>query len=79
MPGVAVELQDGATRGQSSDPQVPHDPVRRGEPEEPVPFADVQVHVQAWDDQRNQPLSIYRRRGRFENQEAWLAYIVGMR
>jgi SAM-dependent methyltransferase len=42
-------------------------------------FADVHVYVQAWDDERNQPLNIYRRRGRFENQEAWLAYIVGVR
>ena len=42
-------------------------------------FADVEVHVQAWDEERNQPLNIYRRRGRFENQEAWLAYIVGVK
>lgn len=42
-------------------------------------FADVHVYVQAWDDARNQPLSIYRRRGRFENQEAWLAYVVGVK
>ena len=42
-------------------------------------FADVHVYVQAWDEDRNQPLNIYRRRGRFENQEAWLAYIVGVR
>jgi SAM-dependent methyltransferase len=42
-------------------------------------FADVHVYVQGWDDERDQPLNIYRRRGRFENQEAWLAYIVGVR
>jgi SAM-dependent methyltransferase len=42
-------------------------------------FSDAQVYVQAWDDERNQPLNIYRRRGRFENQEAWLAYVVGVR
>jgi len=42
-------------------------------------FAHVHVYVQAWDDQRHQPLNIYRRRGRFENQEAWLAYIVGVK
>jgi hypothetical protein len=42
-------------------------------------FSSVQVHVQAWDDQRNQPINLYRRRGRFENQEAWLAYIVGVK
>ena len=42
-------------------------------------FADVHVYVQGWDDERHQPLSIYRRRGRFENQEAWLAYIVGVK
>ena len=42
-------------------------------------FADAQVYVQAWDDALHQPLNIYRRRGRFENQEAWLAYIVGVK
>jgi hypothetical protein len=42
-------------------------------------FASVQVHVQGWDEERNQPLSIYRRRGSFENQEAWLAYIVAVK
>jgi SAM-dependent methyltransferase len=42
-------------------------------------FVDAHVHVQAWDERSHQPLNIYRRRGRFENQEAWLAYIVGVR
>jgi SAM-dependent methyltransferase len=42
-------------------------------------FADAQVHVQAWDDDKNQPLGFYRRRVRFENQETWLAYVVGVR
>lgn len=42
-------------------------------------FRDAHVYVQGWDDEKDQPLSIYRRRGRFENQEAWLAYIVGVR
>jgi SAM-dependent methyltransferase len=42
-------------------------------------FRDAHVYVQGWDDAKNQPLSIYRRRGRFENQEAWLAYVVGVK
>ena len=41
--GVAVELQDGAARGEHRHPQVPHDPVRRGEPEEPVALANVEL------------------------------------
>ena len=42
-------------------------------------FADVHVYVQGWDDARHQPLNIFRRRGRFENQAAWLAYVVGVK
>ena len=42
-------------------------------------FADAQVYVQGWDDARNEALSVYRRRARFENQEAWLGYVVGVK
>jgi SAM-dependent methyltransferase len=42
-------------------------------------FRDAHVYVQGWDDDKNQPISIFRRRGRFENQEAWLACIVGVK
>lgn len=42
-------------------------------------FHDALVYVQGWDEDKNQPLSIFRRRGRFENQEAWLACLVGVR
>jgi SAM-dependent methyltransferase len=42
-------------------------------------FRDVRVYVQGWDDDAHQPLHVYRRRRRFENQEAWLAYIVGVK
>jgi SAM-dependent methyltransferase len=42
-------------------------------------FRDALVYVQGWDSEKNQPLSVFRRRGRFENQEAWLANIVGVR
>ena len=41
--GVPVELQDRAAGRERGDPQVPHDPVRRREPEEAVRLADVQV------------------------------------
>jgi SAM-dependent methyltransferase len=41
-------------------------------------FRDAPVYVQGWDEDKNQPLSVFRRRGQFENQEAWLACIVGV-
>jgi SAM-dependent methyltransferase len=42
-------------------------------------FRDALVYVQGWDDNKNQPLSIFRRRRQFENQEAWLACLVGVK
>ena len=42
-------------------------------------FRDALVYVQGWDSEKNQPLSVFRRRGRFENQEAWLANLVGVK
>jgi SAM-dependent methyltransferase len=41
-------------------------------------FSDVHVYVQGWDEDRNEALDVYRRRIQFENQEAWLALIVGV-
>jgi len=42
-------------------------------------FVDVLVYVQAWDDERHQPTNIYQRRGGFENQQTWLAFIVAVK
>jgi SAM-dependent methyltransferase len=42
-------------------------------------FRDAVVYVQGWDSVRNQPLSVWQRRHRFENQETWLANIVGVK
>jgi SAM-dependent methyltransferase len=42
-------------------------------------FKDVHVYVQGWDDDRNRALDLYRRRTRFENQESWLALIIGVK
>jgi SAM-dependent methyltransferase len=42
-------------------------------------FADVQVYVEGWDDARNAPDEVYRRRTRFEQQDGWLAVVVGVR
>lgn len=42
-------------------------------------FRDVRIYVQGWDEERNEALDVYRRRVRFENQEAWLALIVGLK
>lgn len=42
-------------------------------------FAEVHVYVQGWDDETNKALSVFRRRVRFVNQEAWLAFIIGVK
>ena len=42
-------------------------------------FRDAPVYVQGWDTKNNQPLSAFQRRHRFQNQEAWLANIVGVK
>lgn len=42
-------------------------------------FRDAAVYVEDWDERRNRPGDVYRRRVRFENQEGWLAYVVGRR
>jgi len=41
-------------------------------------FARCEVHVETWDEKRNRPGDDYVRRTRFENQEGWLAYVVGI-
>jgi len=42
-------------------------------------FRDVEVHVEGWDDARHEPNGVYRRRTRFETQQAWLAFVVAGR
>jgi hypothetical protein len=42
-------------------------------------FRDVEVHVEGWDDARHEPNGVYRRRARFETQQAWLAFVVAGR
>lgn len=42
-------------------------------------FGPTHVYVQGWDDDSGQPLDVYRRRVRFDNQDGWLAYIVAER
>jgi SAM-dependent methyltransferase len=42
-------------------------------------FREALVYVQGWDTEQNAPLSAFHQRRRFENQEAWLANIVGVR
>lgn len=42
-------------------------------------FRGADVYVEDWDDERGRPGDVYRRRVRFENQEGWLAYVVGRR
>jgi hypothetical protein len=42
-------------------------------------FSDVHVYVQGWDEARNRPLDVFRRRSEFANQDAWLTFVVGVR
>ena len=41
-------------------------------------FAGAEVYVEGWDDRQDESDGIYRRRGRFENQDAWIAVVVGV-
>jgi SAM-dependent methyltransferase len=41
-------------------------------------FRESIVYVQDWDDEAHGPLGSYSRRERFENQQTWLAYVVGV-
>lgn len=42
-------------------------------------FRSAEVYVEGWDDQRHRPDDVYRLRRRFENQDSWLALVVGIR
>lgn len=41
-------------------------------------FRASHVYIQDWDDAAGKSLASYSRRTRFENQSAWLAYVVGL-
>jgi len=41
-------------------------------------FRASEVYVEGWDDKANQSDEKFRLRRRFENQESWLAYVVGL-
>jgi SAM-dependent methyltransferase len=41
-------------------------------------FAETAVYVEGWDDEADDTDGIFRRRTRFENQSAWVAYVVGL-
>ncbi len=42
-------------------------------------FRDVHVYTQGWDDDAGELDGVYRRRKSMENQESWLAIVVGVR
>ena len=42
-------------------------------------FRGADVYIEDWDERRNRPGDVYRRRVRFQNQTGWLAYVVGRR
>jgi len=41
-------------------------------------FGETEVYVEGWDDDEDDTDGIFRRRKRFENQEGWVAYVVGL-
>lgn len=41
-------------------------------------FSSAEVYVEGWDDDEDDSDGVFRRRVRFENQEAWVAYVVGI-
>ena len=41
-------------------------------------FREAQVWTDGWDDKNDEPDNKYRLRTNFENDEAWLAYVVGL-
>lgn len=41
-------------------------------------FADTETYVEGWNAKRDEPDDTYRLKTRFENQEGWLAYVVGL-
>ena len=41
-------------------------------------FSTVEVYIEGWDERKWEPNGIYRLRRRFENQEGWLANLVGL-
>ncbi len=40
-------------------------------------FASAEPYVEGWDDDKNEATGVFRRRARFENQDSWIAYVVG--
>jgi cyclopropane fatty-acyl-phospholipid synthase-like methyltransferase len=41
-------------------------------------FASSEVYVEGWNHEKNEPADFYRRRTSFDNQEGWLAFIIGI-
>ncbi len=41
-------------------------------------FASTEVYVEGWDEDADDTDGIFRRRKKFENQNAWVAYVVGL-
>lgn len=41
-------------------------------------FARSDVYVEGWDETRHKPDEVYRRRKKFDNQDSWLAVVVGV-
>ena len=41
-------------------------------------FSETEVYLEGWDEEADDTDGIFRRRTRFENQEGWVAYVVGL-
>lgn len=41
-------------------------------------FAATEVYLEGWDDEEDDTDGVFRRRKRFDNHEAWVAYVVGL-
>lgn len=41
-------------------------------------FAKAEVYIEGWDEDEDDTDGIFRRRKRFENQDGWVAYVVGL-
>jgi hypothetical protein len=40
-------------------------------------FASTEIYVEGWDDEEDEADGIFRKRSYFENQDGWVAYVVG--
>jgi len=42
-------------------------------------FSSSAAYIEGWDDEDDEPDGVFRKKKRFENQESWIAYVVGIK